>query len=117
VEGLNVHLRDIIEKVLVIDVSYLLGLEVDNVDVGLGDVHNNYLTFVEHSKEVDDVGVLVLEEHLTISIHMNDALIGTGVNHPRENKSVVEGGGEAEDLCYLVLQDKLLVALEQHIFI
>jgi hypothetical protein len=46
---------------------------------------------------------------------MNDALIGTGVNHPRENKSVVEGGGEAEDLSHLVLQDKLVVALEQHI--
>lgn len=80
IEGLNVHLCDIVEEVVVVDVSNFFIFEVDDVDFSAGDVHDDYFPFVKHGEEVDDVGIAMLEEHLAIGIHMDDALIRAGVD-------------------------------------
>lgn len=115
VEGLNVHLGHVVEEVFVVDVADSLGLEVDDIDVGFGHVHDDDLAIVEHAEEVDDVGVFVLEEDLAVGVDMDDGLVGAGVDDPREDEGVVEGGGETEDLGDLILQVELVVVLEQHI--
>ena len=74
VEGLNAHLGHIFEQIKMIDGANLLFLEVNNVDVAIGNVHNNDLSVTDHPKRVDDIGVLVFKQNFTILIHMNDAL-------------------------------------------
>lgn len=98
-----------------IDGSGNLGLEIDDVYFLAGDVHNDDLPLVQHGEEVNNVWVLLLEENLTISINMDDALISSRVDDLAEDKGVVEGGGETEDFSYLVLQDQLVMLLEKHI--
>lgn len=115
VEGLNAHLGHIIEHILVVDVSNSLGLEVDNIDVGFRDIHDDDFAVVEHAEEVDDVGVLVLEEDFSIGVDMDDRLVGSGVDDSGKDEGVIKGSGEAEDLGDLVLQVELVVVLEQHI--
>jgi hypothetical protein len=115
VEGLNVHLSHIIEEVIVVDVPDSLGLEVDDIDMGFRDIHDDDFAIVEHTEEVDDVRVFVLEEDLSIGVDVDDGLVGSRVDDSGEDEGVVEGGGEAEDLGDLVLQVELVVVLEQHI--
>jgi hypothetical protein len=97
-------LGDVVEEVLVINGSHLLSLEVDDVDVLVGNVHNDDLAFVEHSEEVDNVGVPMLEEDFAIGIDMDDALIGPRIDDLAENEGIVEGSGETEYLIDCVLE-------------
>ena len=76
-------------------VSDGLGLEVDDVDVGLRDVHDDDFAFIEHSEEVDDIGVFMLEEDIAIGINMDDTFISARVDHTREDEGIIKGRGEA----------------------
>ncbi len=117
VEGFNAHLSDIVEEIVVIYGSHFLGFEVDDVDVSIRDVHNDDLAFVEHSEEVNNVGVLMLKEYFAIRIDVDDALIGTGNNDLTENEGIVEGSGKAKYLRDSVLELKLMLLFEKHISI
>jgi len=97
-------LGDVVEEILVIYGSHLLSLEVDDVDVLVGDVHNDDLAFIEHSEEVNNVGIPMLEENFGIGIDMDDTLIGSGIDDLTENEGIVEGSGETEYLTDCVLQ-------------
>jgi hypothetical protein len=117
VEGFNRHLGDIIEEIVVIYGSHFLSFEIDDVDVSLRNVHNDDLAFVEHAEEVNNVGVLMLEEYFAICIDVDDALIGSGINDLTENEGIVEGSGEAEYLRDSVFEFKLVLLFEKHISI
>ena len=104
----------VVEEILVIDGSNRLRLEVDNVDMLVGDVHNDNLAFVEHSEEVDNVRVLMLEENFAFSIDMHDALIGSRIDDFAENVGIVEGSGETEYLGDGVFQFQLVMLLQKH---
>ena len=106
---------DIVEEIVVIYGSHFLGFEIDDVDVSVGNVHNDDLALIEHSEEVNNVGVLVLEEHFAFCIDVDDALIGAGINDLTENEGIVEGSGEAEYLRDSVFEFKRVLLFEKHI--
>jgi hypothetical protein len=95
IECLDVHLSNIVEEVLVIDGSNLLSFEIDDVDMGVGDIHNDHLSLVEHGEEVYNIGIFMLKENFACRINMNYTLISSRIDDLGENESIVECGGEA----------------------
>ena len=104
VEGFNAHLGHIFEQIMMIDGANFLSLEVNNVDVVIGNVHNNDLPVTDHPKRVDDIIVLVFKQNFTSLIHMNDALSLSRLDHLGENEGFVKGCRKTEDLLRLLLK-------------
>jgi hypothetical protein len=95
-----------------IDGSDLLSFEIDDVDMGVGDVHNDHLSLVEHGEEVDNVSIFMFKESLTILVDMHNTLISSRIDDLAENNSIVEGSGEAEYFAGLFFELNLLLLLE-----
>ena len=93
-----------------------MGLKVDNVDFGLGDVADDHLLVVDLSEEVDNVAVGLFEEDFARSIAMDDAFLGSWLVHADENKSSFVGSRSAEDLRELALKFDGVLVSQQHIF-
>ena len=91
VEGFNAHLGHIFEQIHMIDGANFLSLEVNNVDVVIGNVHNNDLPVTDHPKRVDDIRVLVFKQNFTSLVHMNDALSLSRLDYLGENVGFVKG--------------------------
>ena len=100
---------------MIINLKNFLGLKVDDVDFGLGDVQNNNLLVVHHSKEVDDLVILPFEEDFSGCITMDDTLLRAGTIHPHKDKSSFEGRGSAKDLREVFGKLDSGFVLEQHI--
>ena len=81
-----------------------MSLQIENIDFAVRDIQNDYLFFVDHSKEVNDVLVLVFPQNFTILIEMNDALLLARVINSHQDESVVVSRRYAEDLLHGWLQ-------------
>ncbi len=69
-----------------------------DIDFILGDVEDDAFFFVEHTKEVDDVGVAVFVDYISVGVEMDEALVSSWHIDSDHDKSVIVGGREAEDL-------------------
>ena len=114
-EGPHLHGAGVIVGVEVVDLEDLVGLQVDDVDFGLGDVADDHLFVVDLSEEVDDVAVCLFVENFARCIAMDDAFLGSWLVHADENKSSFVGGRSAEDLRELALEFDGVLVSEQHI--
>lgn len=114
-EGPHLHGAGVIVGVEVVDLKDLVGLQVDDVDFGLGDVADDHLFVVDLSEEVDDVAVCLFVENFARCIAMDDAFLGSWLVHADENKSSFVGGRSAEDLRELALEFDGVLVSEQHI--
>ena len=63
-------------------VANLFCLQIDDVDVLVGHIHNDHLPIIQHPELIYDIWVGFFEQHLTVFVDMQDALIGAGVDHP-----------------------------------
>ena len=68
-----------------------MGLKIDDVDFGLGNVQNNNLLVVHHSKEVNDLVIPPFEEDFSGCVTVDNALLRAGLVHPHKDKSSFEG--------------------------
>ena len=114
-EGPHLHGAGVVVGVEVVDLEDLVGLEVDDVDFGLGDVADDHLFVVDLPKEVDDVAVALFEENFARSIAMHDAFLGSWFVHADKNKSSFVGCRSAEDLRELALEFDGVLVSQQHI--
>ncbi len=92
-------------------VANIFCLQIDDIDVLVGHIHHHHLPIIQHPEGIYDIRVLILEQHFPVFVNMHDALIGAGVDHPWEDKGVVEGGWEAENFHHWILQHQLMVFL------
>ena len=69
------HLGYIIIQKVMIYLNNPMSLQIENLDFAVGNIQNDYLFFVDHSEEVNNVFVLVFPQNFTIFIQMNDALL------------------------------------------
>jgi hypothetical protein len=114
-EGLDLHGGGVVEGEFVVNLQYFLGLEVDDVDLGFGDVQDDDFLLVDHAEGVDDVVVLADVELLARPIEMDNAFLHSGLVHPHEDESTVEGGGRFQDLGPGFAKLDGIHVLEQHI--
>ena len=66
-----------------------MSMQIENLDFAVRDIQNDYLFFVDHSEEVNDVFVLVFPQNFAIFIEMNDALLLAWVVNSHQDESVV----------------------------
>ena len=95
-KGLDGHLSHVIVKEVVVDSFGCLGLEVEDLDFGVGDVENDQFLVTDNSEVVDDVLVVLLPEDLTTRVKMDDALSLSRLVNSGDGGTAVVGSRAAE---------------------
>jgi len=114
-EGGDFHGGGVIKGVFVVNLHNFLGLEVDDIDFGFGDIENDDLFLIHHSEEVNDVVILSAPDLFTRSINMDNAFFSTGFIHPYEDECVIEGTRCEEYLGPLLVKLDGGFIFQQHI--
>ena len=94
-----------------------MGLKVDDVDLGLGNVADDDLLVVYLPEEVDNVLVPSLEENFARSIGMDDTFFRTRFVHANKHEGSFVGRRGAEDLWEFGFKFDGGLVCQQHILL
>ena len=81
-----------------------MSLEIDDVNCVLRNIKNDNFFFIDHSKEVYDVFILMFPENIPILIQMYDTLLLTWMVNSHQNKGVIIGRRYTKNLLHLMLE-------------